>query len=100
MLIVLGLVAVELFKNSSEQKDPAVIAYQRFCRKLARRGLVRCPAEGATAFSSRARQRYPHNAPAIANITSLYQRLRYAPHPPSDALPRLQRAIRQFRIQS
>jgi len=63
---------------------------------LAKRGITRDPAEGFTSFSLRARLQNPQLGPVIAKITSLYQRLRYAPHPPADGLKRLQLAIRQF----
>jgi hypothetical protein len=98
MLLVFCLIAIRLLRKGTEKRDPSVIAYQKFCRKLAKRGLVRDPAESFTAFSSRARQQFPELGPVIAKITSLYQHLRYAPHPPGDSLKRLQWEIRKLSI--
>jgi transglutaminase-like putative cysteine protease len=96
MLLVFGVIALRLLRKDPEKRDPAVIAYEQFCRKLAKRGIMRDPAEGFTNFSHRARLQNPQLGPVIAKITSLYQRLRNAPHPPADGLKRLQLAIRQF----
>jgi transglutaminase-like putative cysteine protease len=99
MLVVFGLLTIRLLRYDAEKRDPAVIAYQAFCRKLEQRGLIRDPAETFTAFSLRARQSLPEKGPSIAKITSLYQRLRYAPYPPVGGLKRLRLAIRQFSVQ-
>lgn len=99
IIFVLLVIAFLLLRPLQRQgkKDPAQAAYQRFCRKLARHGMTRKPEEGAQDFSRRTRQQHPELGPAVANITSLYQRLRYAPHPPADSLQRLQAAVRKFR---
>jgi transglutaminase-like putative cysteine protease len=61
--------------------DPAQLAYLRFCRKLARAGLVRAPHEGSHAFAERvARQRAELSEP-VAEITQLYEDLRYGRAP-------------------
>jgi hypothetical protein len=96
MLLVFGTIALRLLRKDPEKRDPAVIAYEKFCRKLVKHGVVRNPAEGFTSFSHRARELNPDLGPVIIKITSLYQRLRYAPHPPTDGLKRLQLAIRHF----
>ena len=96
MLLVFGLIALKLLKKIPEYRDPAVIAYQHFCRKLEKRGLVREPSETFTNFSLRARQQFPELGSLIVKITSLYQRLRYAPHAPADSLKRLQLAVRKI----
>ena len=96
MFLVFGLIALKLLRKIPENRDPAVIAYQQFCHKLEKHGLVREPSEDFTAFSFRASQQLPELGMPIVKITSLYQRLRYAPHPPADGLKDLQHAIRQF----
>jgi hypothetical protein len=80
-----------------QSHDPAQIAYERFCRRLARRGIQRRPAEGPLDFSRRARQQCPPQARAIAKITALYERQRYAPYPTQENLQRLQMAVKQFK---
>jgi hypothetical protein len=58
--------------------DPAKRAYDRFCRKLAKRGVPRGAAEGPRVFARRAAQQRPDLATAIDEITALYVGLRYA----------------------
>ena len=89
---------MRLLNKESKQKDPVVIAYQKFCHKFARYGMTRKPAEGASEFASRACKRFPGLAPTINNITALYQQLRYTSNPPSNGLKRLQYAINHFRL--
>jgi transglutaminase-like putative cysteine protease len=98
MFVVFVITAIRLLKKESEQKDPVVLAYQKFCRKLARQGMIRKPAEGATDFAFRACKRFPTLAPTINNITAMYQRLRYTGNPPSGGLKQLQTAINHFRL--
>lgn len=100
MSLVFGFIAIKLLKKEYARKDPVVSAYQKFCRKLAHRGLIKNPSEGAMDFAQRAREQYPNLTPAISHITSLYQRLRYTKHPPSDGLQQLQAAVRKFRPQT
>ena len=57
--------------------DPTLAQYLRFCRKLARAGLVRAPYEGAHAFADRAARKRADLADSISEITSLYEKLRY-----------------------
>ncbi|MDP1673785.1 MAG: transglutaminase domain-containing protein, partial [Burkholderiales bacterium] len=78
--------------------DPAKRAYERFCRKLAQRGLPRGAAEGPRVFARRATQQRPDLAAAIEDITALYVGLRYAENS-SDAetLRRFKQRIRVFK---
>jgi transglutaminase-like putative cysteine protease len=97
VLLVLAVIAAHLLRPYRTRHDPVVAAYRRFCHKLARHDITRAPAEGPLDFARRARARRPDLGPAIAGITSLYQRLRYAPHPPANDLRRLRTAVRRFR---
>lgn len=93
---VLGILALRVFRRGGLRRDPVTLAYARFCAKLGRRGLAREPAEDAQQFGRRLRAARPDLAPQVILITHLYQRLRYAPHPPRDGLQRLQEAVRRF----
>jgi len=75
--ITLVLAALMLRKLRALRPDPVVIAYTRFCRRLARRGLTRHASEGPDAFCRRACSARPELAPAIGSISALYIRLRY-----------------------
>ncbi len=69
--------ALALRDLRSARTDPVKAAYDRFCRKLARRGLLRGVAEGPRVFAQRAGQQRPDLADAVAEISNLYIALRY-----------------------
>ncbi|AFJ01818.1 Transglutaminase-like enzyme, putative cysteine protease [Methylophaga frappieri] len=58
-------------------KDPVSRYYQLFCRRLARLGIHRQPAEGPTDFAERAGTLLPAEKQAILTISDHYRRLRY-----------------------
>ncbi len=95
--LVVALIALQLFRRRPLRRDAVKEAYARFCRKLARRGLPRKPAEGAQNYSTRVSSRRPELAAQIQHITLLYQRLRYARATPRNGLHHLQQAVRRFR---
>ncbi len=76
VLLVMLLYALWLW-HPKKTADPALTLYLRFCRKLARAGLVRAPHEGAHAFANRAARKRADLAASIAEITALYEDLRY-----------------------
>ena len=78
--------------------DPVVRAYQKFCRRLARVGLVRSPHEGAQDFSRRCVQRRPDMAEGIARITQHYVRLRYGAPATRQDRKRFEHAVAAFRV--
>jgi transglutaminase-like putative cysteine protease len=101
-VVLLGIALHTLRPWHPSQRDPVITAYDRFCQRLARRGIRRGPAEGPLDFSLRARQLRPELGPAIARITALYLRLRYAaPAKANQSRQRqlrdLQSAVRQFK---
>ena len=95
--LVVAVIALQLFRRRPVRRDVVAEAYARFCRKLARRGLPRKPAEGAQDYSMRIIPSRPELAAQIQHITLLYQRLRYARSMPRDGLRHLQQAVRRFR---
>ncbi len=95
--LVVAIIALQLFRRRPLPRNAVGEAYARFCRKLARRGLARKPAEGAQDYSARIISRRPELAPQVRHITLLYQRLRYARSAPRDGLRHLQQAVRRFR---
>jgi transglutaminase-like putative cysteine protease len=75
--------------------DPARAAYDRFCAKLARRGVRRARHEGPLDYARRAAQAQPRQADPILSISGLYMQVRYAGD--RQALRNLQHAVRHFR---
>jgi transglutaminase-like putative cysteine protease len=75
--VLLALAATILRRLRGAALDPAQRAYRRFCRKLARTGLTRAPAEGPHTFAQRVIEQRPGDAPRVLAITDLYVGLRY-----------------------
>ncbi|SFJ89081.1 transglutaminase TgpA family protein [Methylophaga sulfidovorans] len=63
------------FKRSSS--DPAVVLYQRFCKKLARLGIKKADYEGPQDFAQRAQVALPEYQQQIDSITTLFTTWRY-----------------------
>jgi hypothetical protein len=75
--LLVTLVYAFLLLRPKKSVDPALALYLRFCRRLARAGMVRAPHEGAHAFADRAARQRADLADSISEITVLYEDLRY-----------------------
>lgn len=93
---MLGLFALRMFRRPV-RRDPTVSAYQTFCAKLGRRGLLRRASEGPLDFAQRVKQQRPELASEIEHIVTLYSTLRYGCHYSAAAISRLRHAVRAFR---
>lgn len=85
-----------LLRNPGKTNDPAVLAYQRFCKQLAKNGLIRTQGEGPKDFAARAKKALPEQAENIDQITRLFIKLRYGKKPDKDDLRRLTSLIAAF----
>lgn len=72
-LVGLGLVLRDL----PSRRDPAVVAWERFCAKLAAAGLARAPHEGPIDFLARIDAERPACAPEARDIVQRYVDARY-----------------------
>ncbi len=88
--------ALALRRLKDGTRDPAKIAYIKFCDKLRRRGLPRDPAEGPVHYANRLEKLRPDLASAAAAITRLYVALRYGAETSAAALEELKQRVRQF----
>lgn len=96
MALALSLVATALFR-ARERTDPVLRSWQRFCRRLARVGVVRAPHEGPIDFAHRAGASLPSCGAEIAGIGMLFARLRYGR--PTAGLERtLARRVQKLRV--
>lgn len=95
-VVVAGLVAL-VWVRTRPRVDKIQSAYQRFCRKMARTGLVRRPTEGPLDYAERIMSGRPDLSEEIGAITRLYVKLRYDREAPEDAASRFLRLIRRFR---
>lgn len=96
VMAVFTITAAWLLLRRRETSDAARRIYDRFCRKLARAGIVRRSYEGPRDFAHRASQKLVSKADVIQRITHLYIRTRYGAT--GGDLEQLQRAVRGFRI--
>jgi transglutaminase-like putative cysteine protease len=92
--LVLGLLAAWMFLGRT-RRDPVRASYERFCTRLARRGLGRAPGEGPRDYARRVCAARPDLAATVTAITEDYVALRYAGRGGSPA--RLRRAVVAFR---
>lgn len=77
--------------------NPVARAWQRFCERLARRGLARGAEEGPLAFAERIALAKPELAKPVQEIAVLYATLRYGPARVSpEAVRHLQQLVRRF----
>lgn len=78
------------------REDAVKKIYERFCRKLAQRGMRRDAAEGPGAFARRAGRQRPELTGPVDEITALYIALRYGGETRSDRLQLLKNRVRRF----
>ena len=95
-VIMLALALLMLHKLRALRPDPVAAAYARFCRHLARRGIVRHPSEGPVAFNTRAIAALPELAGAINMISNLYIRLRYGNAARPAEITAFRQAVKSF----
>lgn len=77
--LILAVIAARLLLQLRQQPEtPALRAFRRFCRRLAKLGLVRKPAEAPSAFAQRVVRKRPDLAASVTEITRLFERISYA----------------------
>jgi transglutaminase-like putative cysteine protease len=95
-LITLVLALLMLRNMQRVERDPALLAYRRFCAKLESKGLPRNPAEGPMDYASRLASLRPDLAVGTATITRLYVALRYGSDAVPGAVQALEWQVRKF----
>ncbi len=95
--IAVLLLGLFLWHNSSKITDAVYADYLIFCKKLAKKGLERRPAEGPLDFLKRVCLLRPDIAPAATQITMLYVGLRYGQCREIERRKSLHRMINDFR---
>jgi transglutaminase-like putative cysteine protease len=88
-------IAAWMFLDRHHSADPVRRLYDRFCAKLARRGITRRGHEGPLDFAARAAALRQDLAGSIGLVTDLYVTARYSARPVETAA--LERAVKRFR---
>ena len=99
MALLVGLFTLLMLRQLTlRNTDEAQRLYLKFCRTLAKKGIVRDTHEGPQDFADRAAQIKPQLAPAISDITARYVAVRYGNQADASALQALRRAVAAFRL--
>jgi len=96
MAIVLGIICLTIFTQKRNGKDPAKVLYDKFCSKLAIKGVQRRPNEGPIDFAKRASIKLGKYRIPIKEITSLYVTTRY--HSQHTQLNALKEKVHSFKF--
>ncbi|MEQ1530651.1 MAG: DUF3488 and transglutaminase-like domain-containing protein [Methylococcales bacterium] len=75
--LITALLSWGLFRGQRAKKDPVLISYEKFCKKLRKHGLHRQIGEGANAFAERVKGKLPQHKEQIEQITTLFIKLHY-----------------------
>lgn len=75
--LLLGLLALFLFKPWRRERDPLLRQFRRFERVLARHGVPRQAAEGPRAYAERAARQLPAQAAAIRAFAQAFEAQQY-----------------------
>jgi hypothetical protein len=104
LLLTIGVVVVLVILGAQlsrelllRQADPVQLAYARFCRRLAGRGLQRRAYEAPSDFAARVRSERPDLAQDTEAITRMYLELRYGRTGTAAGLGELIERVRIFR---
>ena len=102
MIGIIGMITALLswFLLHQKQKttDPIVRIYNRFCKKIVKRGLLRGRGEGAKDFAGRVKIKLPEQATNIDQITDVFIKLRYGTNATLDDLKLFNKLVERFKI--
>lgn len=86
-----------LLRARPRRRDAALVAWERYCAKLASTGLARAPHEGPLDYLARVKAARPQCAPAAEAITARYVAARYGEGASREELRELASRVRDFR---
>ncbi len=102
MVAIIGAITAVLcwflFYQPPKTSDRVWLIYKRFCKKLAKHGLVRGAGEGAGDFAERAKITLPGRSEAIGQITGLFIKLRYGRTATREDLLRFKAMVGVFKV--
>jgi transglutaminase-like putative cysteine protease len=91
--ITIGL----LVRDRPPRREASLLAWNRFCAKLAAAGVARAPHEGPVDYLQRVKSQRPRWADTAEDITRRYVQARYGDGATKDELKELARRVRDFR---
>jgi transglutaminase-like putative cysteine protease len=96
--IILVVALLSFRSRLPAETDPAQKLYNRFCTRLARRGIERMSSEGPLDFAARAAQHYPAQQSAIDLITGIYINSRYRSRVQPDQIEKMKGLIQKLNL--
>jgi hypothetical protein len=101
MIAGIGLITVVLCWFLLYQKpkpiDQVLLTYNRFCKKLAKHGLLRARGEGVKDFAERVKIKFPEQVANTDQITALFIKLHYGRSATPEDLLQLKTLVSLFR---
>ena len=98
--LITALLSWLLLYQKQQAIDPVLRVYNRFCKKLAKRGLSKGQGEGARDFAERIKITLPEQAASIDQITHLFIKLRYGKNAGLDDFKHFKQSVEKFQISS
>lgn len=95
---ITAVLSALLLYQKPRAPDPTLRAYQRYCKKLAKRGFIKARNEGAQDFAHRIKPQLPAQAAHIDRITQLFIKLHYGKHSTPADLQLLKQWVAKFRV--
>ena len=85
-------------RTNSARPDPVEQAWQRWCRRLAKRVRVRAPSEAPLEYAAAVAELRPDLGAAVGMVTEHYLRLRYDGVPTAEETRNFARLVRELRV--
>jgi transglutaminase-like putative cysteine protease len=96
--LVGGAISIGLLvRDRPPRREASLVAWDRFCAKLAAAGVARAPSEGPLDYLERVRRARPGLSAAAEEITRRYVQARYGSGATRDEVRELARRVRDFR---
>ena len=94
--IITAILSLFLLYQKPRQTDPVLKIYQRFLKKLAKKGIVKRPSEGPRDFAERVKPLIPQQAGEIEEITAVFIGLRYGNWVGQEKVQQLRTSVNMF----
>ena len=95
---MLAVTALLILPKGGQRMDRTQTLYARLLKKMARRGFVKQPTEGAQTFLLRVGPLVPESEQAIQRITEVFLNIRYGRESGPEDIETLKRLVKAFRI--
>ncbi len=96
--VITAILSLILLRQKQKAIDRSLRVYNRFCQKLAKRGLTRGLAEGERDFAERVKAKLPALANDIEQITGIFIKLRYGRVSTPEDLKQFMQWVKLFKV--